>query len=53
MVINIGKVTIQIYAQGAEDRPVHVRAYYRVRNGRKEFVRAHWRQQQYCRYNKV
>lgn len=43
MLINIGKVTIQIFAQGAEDRPVHVQAHYRVRNGRREFVRAHWR----------
>ena len=43
MTIIIGKVTIQFIAQGAEDRPVHVRAHYRVRNGRKEFVRAYWR----------
>ena len=43
MYIHIEKVTVNIYAQGAEDRPVHVRAHYRVRNGRKEFVRAHWR----------
>ena len=43
MLIKIEKVTVNIYAQGAEDRPVHVRAHYRVRNGRKEFVRAHLR----------
>ncbi len=43
MFVNIEKVTIQIYAQGAEDRPVHVRAHFRERNGRREFVRAHWR----------
>ena len=45
MIINIEKVTVNIYAQGAEDRPVHVRAHYRVRNGRREFVRAHHRRQ--------
>ena len=37
------KTVIVIDAQGAKDRPVHVRAYYRFRNGRREFVRAHWR----------
>ena len=38
------KVTIVvILAQGANDRPVHVRAYYRIRNGRRERVSAHMR----------
>ena len=30
-------------AQGAEAKTVHVRAHWRVRNGKKHYVRAHYR----------
>lgn len=34
---------IGIYVQGTCAKPVFVKAYWRVRNGKKEFVKAHYR----------
>ena len=43
MIINANHVFIGILMQGVSAKPVRVRSYWRVRNGRKEFVRAHYR----------
>jgi len=37
------RLIICISVPGTSARPVFVRSYWRVRNGKKEFVRAHWR----------
>ena len=46
MIINANHVFIGILMQGVSAKPVRVRSYWRVRNGRKEFVRAHYRRRQ-------
>lgn len=38
-----GPVYVGIFVQGTSVRRVRVRSYWRVRNGKKVFVRAHWR----------
>ena len=44
MLIKINKVVIGIALQGScAKKPVFVRSYTRVRNGRKEYVRAYYR----------
>ena len=43
MSIRVGQVFIGILMQGVSAKPVYVRSYWRVRNGKKEFVRAHYR----------
>ena len=40
---SVGLIFIDILMQGVSAKPVLVRFYWRVRNGRKEFVRAHYR----------
>lgn len=39
----IDKIFVGIIVQGASVRRVRVRAFQRVRNGKPEQVRAHWR----------
>lgn len=41
--INIAHLIIHFTVQGISARAVHVRSYWRVQNGRKVFVKAHWR----------
>ena len=43
---SVGLIFIGILMQGESAKPVRVRSYWRVRNGRKEFVRAHYRRRQ-------
>ena len=37
-------IIVGIIVQGARAKRVRIRAYKRVRNGKTEFVKAHWRQ---------
>ena len=41
--IPISKIFVGIFVQGTSVRRVRVRAFKRVRNGKTEQVRAHWR----------
>jgi hypothetical protein len=41
--ITITPVFVGIFVQGASVRRVRVHSFWRVRNGKKEYVRAHWR----------
>ena len=40
----IERILVGILVQGASARRVRIHAYKRVRNGKTEFVKAHWRQ---------
>ena len=40
---HVGFVFIGILMQGVSAKAIRVRSYWRRRNGRKEFVRAHYR----------
>ena len=47
MLINLMYITFTLHfgsmAQGANAKPVYVRAHWRVRNGKKYFVKAYYR----------